>query len=46
LNSKQKVSITVTITQNWAINYAQLTHKKKHQIAIKNTRTLDEMKKH
>jgi len=40
----QKVSITVTITQNCAINYIQLTHNK-HQIAIKNTRTLDEMKK-
>jgi len=34
----QKVSITVTITQKCAIDYIQLTQK--------NTRSLDEMKKH
>ena len=32
----------MTIAQNCAINYVQLTHKE--EIAIQNTRTLDEMK--
>jgi len=38
----QKVSITVTITQNCAINYIQPTHENTRW-SWKNTRTRDEM---
>ena len=41
----KKVSITVTITQNRAINYIQLTYKTTLD-RQKNTRTIDEIKKH
>jgi len=37
---------TVEIIQNCAINYIQLTHKKTRDSHKKNSRTLDEMKKH
>jgi len=39
------ISITVTITQNCAINYIKLTHKNSLD-SHKNTRTLNDMKKH
>jgi len=42
----QKVSITVAITHNCAINHIHLTHKKILDSHEKNTGTVDEMKKH
>ena len=45
LNQQVSISITVTFTQNCAINYIKLTHKNSLD-SHKNTRTLNDMKKH